>query len=226
MAAKKKVPQPTYVLRTCAANMSTYGGFIWPESGLVEAPDWSPKAVCGCGLHGLLMGEGDQSHFSVDEDAKWLVVAVAPDTLVDLIGTVKFPRGEVVFCGDMHGAAEFIIAKGADPVKVPGGIATAGNRGIATAGYRGTATAGYRGTATAGNRGTATAGDSGTATAAYCGTATAGKDGVLVIMRWDGKRYKLAVANVGENGIEPNKPYRLDDEGAFIPVVVENEEAS
>ncbi len=99
------------------------------------------------------------------------------------------------------------------------GTATAGYRGTATAGYSGTATAGYSGTATAGYRGTATAGDSGTATAGYSGTATAGEDGVIAIKWWDEKAQKLrqAIGVVGQNGIEPNTPYRCVD-GQLVKV--------
>ena len=112
------------------------------------------------------------------------------------------------------------------------GTATAGDRGTATAGYGGTAAAGYGGTATAGDRGTATAGDGGTATAGdrgtaaagyggtatagYGGTATAGDGGVLAIYRWNGKRWKMTCTEVGENGIEPNVAYRLDEDGNFV----------
>jgi hypothetical protein len=105
------------------------------------------------------------------------------------------------------------------------GTATAGNRGTATAGYAGTATAGYAGTATAGNRGTATAGYAGTATAGYAGTATAGDDGtatagnrgIIVSRWWDEKneRYRLVVGYVGENGINPNTKYVLNENHEF-----------
>ncbi len=112
------------------------------------------------------------------------------------------------------------------------GTATAGNWGTATAGYCGTVTAGNYGTATAGDGGTATAGSHGTATAGYCGTvtagnygtatagdygtATAGDGGILVIKYYDGNRYRLATVYVGENGILPNTPYRLDDNHNFV----------
>ena len=91
------------------------------------------------------------------------------------------------------------------------GTATAGHYGQATAGYKGKATAGYYGQATAGDSGTATAGDSGTATAGDSGTATAGDSGTLVIKHWDGSRYRLIVAYVGENGIEANTAYKIVD---------------
>jgi hypothetical protein len=93
------------------------------------------------------------------------------------------------------------------------GTATAGDSGTATAGDRGTATAGYSGTATAGDSGTATAGDSGTATAGDRGTATAGDRGTLNIRWWDSKhdRYRMVVGYVGEDGIEANVAYKLDE---------------
>jgi len=96
------------------------------------------------------------------------------------------------------------------------GTATAGDGGTATAGDGGTATAGYEGTATAGDGGTATAGKWGTATAGYEGTATAGDKGTLIIRRWDGKRYRTVVGYIGENGLEPNTPYKLNDAGEFV----------
>ena len=67
----------------------------------------------------------------------------------------------------------------------------------------------------AGNYGTATAGNNGTATAGRYGTATAGDPGTLVLRHWDGHRYRLVVGYVGENGIRPNTPYRLNAEGKF-----------
>ena len=42
------------VLRTCAADLTSYGGFQWPESGVAEAPDWNTHAAYGNGLHELL----------------------------------------------------------------------------------------------------------------------------------------------------------------------------
>ncbi len=180
-------------LRTCDANRRGHGGFQWPESGPVEAPDWSAEPCCGKGLHGLLWGEGDAGHLSAVEDAVWMVVEVDATAVVDLRGKVKFPRGEVVYCGMRDEAVAYILAHGGAGracayARVTAGYmgtatagyrgtATAGDEGTATAGDEGTATAGYRGTATAGDRGTATAGDRGTATAWDRGTATAGDEG-------------------------------------------------
>jgi len=161
------------MLRTCAADMTSYGSFVWPVKGYVEAPDWCAEPVCGGGLHGALWGEGDGTLLSWATDAMWLVVEVDDRQIIDLYGKIKVPRGWVLYAGDR------LTATGMMPVgkAVIGGTATAGDGGNATAGYRGTATAGHHGTATAGHHGTATAGDGGNATTGYGGTATAGDDG-------------------------------------------------
>jgi hypothetical protein len=186
------------VLRTCAADMSSHeGAFRWPESGPVEAPDWDPIPECGKGLHGLLWGEGKGELLCWDTDARWLVVEVAANVVVDLGGKIKFPRGVVVHCGNLSSATQYLSERAPDRAVV-GRTATAGDWGTATAGYRGTATAGDQGTATAGYRGTATAGDQGT----------------LVLRWWDGNRYRIATFYVGEDGIEANQRYRLDTKGS------------
>jgi hypothetical protein len=87
------------------------------------------------------------------------------------------------------------------------GVATAGDMGVATAGYRGVATAGYRGVATVGYRGVATAGDG----------------GVIAIWHWSDNRYKIRIAQVikdedGDGDLEPNTPYRLNNEGYFLKI--------
>ncbi len=205
MASKKKASQETaLVLRTCSADLTSHGGFRWPDKigAVVEAPDWKKDNKCGHGLHGWLFGQGDHDCSSTvgDTDAKWLVVEVGLSDLIALGGKVKFPRCTVRHIGDKASATQFLIANepraagvavigatlqagdkelcqvGAYGTATAGykGTATAGNEGTATAGYEGTATAGYEGTATAGYKGTATAGDKGTATAGDWGTATAG----------------------------------------------------
>ena len=174
-------PEHVLVMRVCRADMTSRDGFRWPESGMVEAPEWKPTAECGHGLHGWLWGEGD---ITVADDlphgqgARWLVVRVAAAEVVDLRGKVKFPRGEVVFVGEAHEAAYYLATHGAVGRAIIHGASSAGNRGTATAGDEGTATAGDGGTATAGYIGTATAGDGGTATAGNRGTATAGDGGI------------------------------------------------
>ncbi|HFH3436204.1 TPA: hypothetical protein ACGJWA_005963 [Pseudomonas aeruginosa] len=98
------------------------------------------------------------------------------------------------------------------------GTATAGYEGTATAGDEGTATAGHKGTATAGHKGTATAGYKGTATAGYKGTATAGEKGEIRIRYWCEKtgRYHTVIGYIGEDGLKPNVPYKLNADHKFV----------
>jgi hypothetical protein len=220
---KKRSRETVLVMRTCAADMTSYGGFKWPEKGPVSAPDWVDNYRCGNGLHSWLWGEGDGALGRCnDPDAKWLVVKVLAHDIRhgrgELIGKCKFPRGVVVHCGDRVSATAYITAHGAAGKAVIYGTATAGDRGTATAGDLGTATAGDFGTAIAGYKGTATAGEGGTATAGYQGTAMAGDGGTLQIKYYD-TRPRIATAYVGENGIKPNTKYRLDDAHNFVEVI-------
>jgi len=190
---KKLSSKFVLVLRTCNADMTSCGGFKWPKRGPVKCPDWSPTKACGNGLHGFLWGEGNGSLANFSADAKWLVVKVASDSVVDLAGKVKFPRGTVVFCGDRLSATNYIAA--VRPGAIVGGTSTSGNYGTSTSGDYGTSTSGDRGTSTSGNHGTSTSG--------YRGT---------IVIKWhDGSRYRLAVGYVGEGGILPNVPYVVVD---------------
>ena len=185
------------VLRVCRADLTSpsidANGFRWPEAGEVAAPDWDPYPRCGGGLHGWLWGEGTV-HGNIGQDviddpkSRWLIVEVLKSDVVELPGKVKFPRGEVVFVGDREAVVAYLVER------APSGKSIAFN------------------TATAGDRGTATAGDRGTATAGYGGTATAGYGGTIAIRWYDPKcdKYRLAVAEVGEQGIEPATAYFLE----------------
>ena len=180
-----------YILRTMDKDGRSHGGFQWnlEIGGETVAPDWSPRAECGNGLHGFLNGQGDGSLANWESDAIWAVVSTTGE-VVDLGGKVKFERGTTEFVGDLAGAAKFLS-----------------DLGINNAVIGGTATAGYRGTATAGNGGTATAGD--------YGTATAGNGGALIIEYSDGIRPRVLVGYVGEDGIKPNVAYKISD-GKFV----------
>jgi hypothetical protein len=158
-AAKAVAPPETVlVLRTAAADGSSYNGFRWPESGPVEAPDWAPVAECGQGLHGWLWGHGDWSLKCKDDDARWIVVEVVKADVIDLGAKVKFPRGIVLATfGHWRDAMAFIRAR--RPVDEgmtvaagdSGHASAAGNYGHASAtGYYGHASAtGYSGHASA-----------------------------------------------------------------------------
>ena len=207
------------VLRTSDEDGKSYDGFQWPSRGPVSAPDWDGMPNCGGGLHGLPCGCGDGSLLNWDNDATaQLVIVNTSRDYLEFDEKCKFKSGRVVFSkrNAFYEAIEILCTVYPD-LPIVGRRATAGNHGTATAGDCGTATAGDYGTATAGHRGTAAAGDCGTAAAGYRGTATAGDYGILVIKWRDANRYRLAVGYVGENGIEPNKKYKLDAAGQFIP---------
>ena len=148
---KRKImtSETVLVLRVCRPDMSSSHGFVWPTSGPVKASDWNPRAECGNGLHGWLWGVGDLSVAGGVNDvdgSRWLVVEVAKDDVIDLVGKVKFPRGVVIFVGDRRDAAKIVQERAPSGSLCMFGTATAGDGGTATAGHRGTATAGDGGT--------------------------------------------------------------------------------
>jgi len=176
------------VLRTCNENLRSYQGFQWPESGSVKCDDWNPKPVCGNGLHGLLWGAGNGSLLDWGKSAKWLVVRAKK--VVDIGGDkVKFARGEVIHCGDRKSATDYIIAHGAEPQYVVGAFLTGGDYATVTGGYSATVTGGDRATVTGGDYAT------------------------LIVKYWDDdvQRWRIAIAYVGENGIQPNTSYIYDN---------------
>ena len=219
--AKKPKPGVTYLMRTCAADMTAHGGFRWPESGLVECPDWDPAPTCGHGLHGLLMGAGDGSLLDWSPAAKWLVVEVDAAVVVEIAGggKVKVPGGIVVYCGERGGAVDYLLAKGADagrcqaaPSSSTGDWATSSSTGYgatsSSTGYGATSSStGSRATSSStGERGLALGADK----------VAAGALGTIIARWWDGKasRYRYTIGYVGE-GIEPFFWYSLDAVGAW-----------
>jgi hypothetical protein len=104
------------ILRTSGENRRSYGGFLWPKSGRIEAPDWNPLPIRGYGLHGLAHGRGNPVLLRFEVGATWQVVEVEDHLVVDLGGKVKFPYGEVLYSGEMEGALA-LIAGGADKIR-------------------------------------------------------------------------------------------------------------
>ena len=167
------------VLRTSDKKGRGRGGFQWPTSGPVEAPDWRDDDLCGHGLHGLLWGCGDGGLLVSTADAVWQVVSVLEDDIRKLCGMVKFPRGEVVFSGDQNGATAYLDAHGAADKPVVFATRTASDGSAITAGDCNTITAGHGCTVTASSCGTVTAGSYSTITAGDCSTIDAGHDGTI-----------------------------------------------
>ena len=232
-----------YVLRSCKSDGTSHGGFRWPDSGPVECPDWSPAAECGHGLHGLLWGIGDWGLTALsDPNSKWYVVAVPAETVVEIGGKVKFPRGEVVYSGGLPGALTLVAEKRLThlaakqptasttgdeaPASTTGDEAPASTTGdkapASTTGFKAPAstTGGYAPASTTG--GYAPASATSKHGRACClglnGRARAGDLGSLILTRWDDTagRYRHAVGYVGEGGIEANVWYELDAAGQIV----------
>lgn len=131
------------------------------------------------------------------------MVEVGLSDLIALGGKVKFPRCTIRHIGDRASATQFLIANEprAAGVAVIGATLQAGDKELCQVGAYGTATAG----------------DEGTATAGYKGTATAGEKGEIRIRYWDEKadRYRTVIGYIGEDGLEPNVPYRLNADHKF-----------
>jgi hypothetical protein len=171
-------------LRTCASDMTSHGGFRWPERGPVVAPDWDPKPVCGGGLHGLKWGEGSGLLVSWHDKAKWLVVEVVEGTEVDLGGKVKFPAGTVVFCGDRRGATDYILTHGGAGRAVVGATVTGGYGARVVGGDFAEVTGGDCATVIGGDSATVTGGDSATVIGG-CGATVTGGDRAMVTGGWN-----------------------------------------
>ena len=221
-----------YMLKTVHKDMTAYGGFVWPESGPVECPDWDSKKECGNGLHGALWGEGDGRLFHWHADnVKWIVARIDDDVeIVDLGGKVKVPRCIVVHCGDQKSATEYLASVSDGKRAIIGrvscvgdyatstsgdcGTSTSGKCGISTSGDYATSTSGDCGTSTSGKCGISTSGDYGTSISGDCGTSVSGYNGIIRIHSIRENRF--VSGNIGENGLKPNVAYMLDSTDNFF----------
>ena len=69
-----------------------------------------------------------------------------------------------------------------------------------------------------GRGGTSTSGYWGTSTSGDGGTSTSGDGGTLIITWYDGSRPRRAVGYIGEDGLKPDTPYRVNRRGEFYEV--------
>ncbi len=200
MSKKSEQQKTALVLRSCSADMTSKKGFVWPDVGEVaECPDWKPIAECGNGLHGWLYGQGDHDCSNyLSADSKWLVVEVVLADVVMLGGKCKFPRGTVKFIGTMTEAAAYLREHEpmAREVAVIGATISVDCEQCAIAGALSTLTGGN---------------DS---------TLTGGDGSELRIRYWDGnaERWRTVIGYVGEDGLQPCVPYRLDENHKFVEV--------
>ena len=225
------------VLRDVQSDMTSRGGFIYPESGYVEAPDWKPHDRCGNGLHGLPWGTGGE-YFISGGNGKYLVLRVntSKDYIYgsgEMVDKCKFKAGEVVYCGSLRGAVDLIQEYA--PTNTPINYAmqygedkvtqTAGECSTQTAGECSTQTASDGSTQTAcdystqkagdwsnqttGDKSTQTAGERSRQTAGDMSTQTGGIDTVQIIKYHDGNKWTVKTRIVTNK--EANKPYKFYD---------------
>ena len=178
----KKNTGKVLVLKSVKENMaSDYDpNFIYPQKGLVEAKDWNPSKKCGGGLHGWLWGVGDFSLKVRSFKAKWLVIEVDENEIIDLVDKVKFRKGKVVFCGSFVNAYLFLLER-----KPLNKKTITGDSGHAAA------TGDYGHAAATGNSGHA-------AILGLNGMAKCGKGGSIILTYNDGERERHLVGYEGE----------------------------
>jgi len=228
-------PPTGYVLclKSLPANLKAYEGFQWPEIGHVKAPDWKPTERCGNGLHAFRWGTGDSDLACLADDAKWLVLQVKEDGIIDLNDKVKFEECQVLYCGERDIAVSIIQHHAPAGTAVMFATVTGGYGATVTGGYGATVTGGYGATVTGGSRATVTGGDGATVTGGYGATVTGG-DGatvtggygatvtgqlwsILIVEYWDNNDdcYKKKAALVDGVSFLPGVKYRLNSEYEF-----------
>jgi len=215
-------PQDGYVLclKSLPANLKAYGQFQWPEIGHVKAPDWRPIQDCGNGLHAFLWGAGDSDLACSDSDAKWLVLLVKEEGMIDLSGKVKFEECEVVYCGARETAIAIIQAHAPAGTAVMFSTLTGGDASTLTGGNRSTLTGGNASTLTGGYASTLTGGDASTLTGGDASTLTGGLWTVLVWRFWNNKseQYEQKCAMVDGVNFLPGMKYKLNDSYDIVQV--------
>jgi len=179
-----------YMIKTVDKNLQGYDGFQYPKKGLVTAPDWNPKPVCGDGLHGLIHETKD--HCIKDGDIWMVLKYIKGEEIIIGDNKIKVPRAWVVGYGTA-GEMQALFKKRTDKPYVygyamkkagDGSILTAGSWSTLTAGSWSTLTAGDGSTLTADNWSTLTAGDGSTLKVGNWSTLTAGNWSILTAGNW------------------------------------------
>jgi hypothetical protein len=134
--------------------------------------------------------------------------------IVDLGGKIKTDRCTVMYAGDRKTATDKIRNLCGDG-PIIGGFVTGGYGATVTGGDYATVTGGNVSTVTGGYRSTVSGGCRATVTGGYRSTVSGGNGATLSIKWWDGSRYRIAVAYVGEDGIKAGTPYRIEA-GKFV----------
>jgi len=189
-----------YIIRTVRKDFTSYKNFQWPKSGQVKANDFKPTSECGNGLHGLRIGQQNSGVWY--DDGIVLLLQVPASTIIDLDDKCKFPECKIVMSGNMNDVTNYLYNKNINIERLyrRSQISNKSEKWIG----------GYNSTLTAGNDSTLTAG--------HFSTLTAGDGSTLIYRYWDGNKYRLAIAYVGENDIKPNQAYKVNNKGEFYEV--------
>lgn len=100
-----------------------------------------------------------------------------------------------------------------------GGTSISGNFGTSNSGDYGTSISGFEGISTSGYKGTSISGNYGISTNINKGKCKAGHDGIIVIFYHDAEdnnKRKIKTGYIGEDGLEPNVFYKLDENYNFV----------
>ncbi len=194
------------------------------------------------------VGETIFQKWSEDKAAKWLVLSVDTDRIVHFEGKVKFPSAEVVYVGGMADAAQFIldsgfsgpvigtarvggarcVLTGGDYSNLTGGdfsILTGGRESVIVGGVfskiiggdKSILTGGRCSIVVGGSRSTLTGGKYSRLSGGIGSTLIGGDESILQIIYYQA-RMRIATAYVGEGGILPKTPYKLDSNNDFVEV--------
>ena len=183
-------------LKCVNSDMTSYGGFVWPESGPVAPDKWSREPNCESGgLFGWPWGFGIGSGRVPDATARWLVFQAKPEDVVWVDGKAKTRCGEVTHCGTMASAFA-VIADGRRNWIVASAASSGDYSPVASSGPDSPV-------ASSGDRSPASA--TGEKSFAFSKSrAMAGDTGTVIIAWWDEttERWRACVGVVGEAGIE------------------------
>ena len=210
-----------YLLRFCEHDFASAHDrtFIWPSvvGTDVHPRRWNPEPTCGDGLHGFVRGEGDASLADWSDSAQWLVFS-ADSADVVAIGEQKskarVARVEHVGQGETGAARRLDCLVYLERIGQCGAFAMGVMR---QGGHGSTVTGGDRSTVTGGDGSTVTGGYGSTVTGGDGSTVMGGNHSALSVRWWDGARYRIAVAYVGEDGIEAGARYKVNA-GKFVQV--------
>ena len=216
-------PTTVLVLKTVNMDMTAHGGFKWPESGVVEAPDWKDEAECGNGLHGLPWAEGNWALLEEDAPKKWLVVSVnKKDGYLEFGGKCKFRRGTVIYCGEKAAAVAKVMCAPEAFSRIQNladkKSKSSGNSSRAASSGNSSSAASSGDSSSAASSGdssrAASSGYKCVSMAAGCNCAVkSGPQGAFAAGWYDGERPRILVGYVGEDGIKADTWYRIDVRG-------------